>query len=334
MRTALSDTCSLSPVLPPSAVSSHPAFSVPRSSSRSSAEIAAPSLVSEDANRRRNAGPESRDFPQPTEDDARGSETTCQTIVTSSNEDTVNAMGIESKDKMKNQRTSVGLAMIRPDISSTSKDYPVLFNRKKANIVDDEVKLIEEKIDTRHLLTINSSLSEEQTGGDHQDLRGKCAQMTSEKDEARILVSASALEEQKDSPSEVESSINHPNSQKACTFRTQRGSLKKPPRRRNNLRRSFSEADKNPRQDTKIDTSPSSCSSTTDTIIGGASRNTVSEDEGCCSRDDDHRDIIEVPDVAVVCGGSIMPTNLCSTRTPISRTQRAPSRATYTTAYI
>ncbi|XP_029159854.1 general transcriptional corepressor trfA-like [Nylanderia fulva] len=332
VRNALTDTCSLSPVLPRFAIPS----SVPRFSSRSSTEVAALSLVLEDANRRRNAGPESRDFPQPTEDESvsRCFETTCQTMVaTSSNEDTVNAMGIESRDKIRNQRTSAGLATIRPDISSTSKDNPVLFNRKEVDIVDstsDDGKLTEE-MDMRHLLTTDSSLSEEQTGGNRQDLRGKCAEMTSvmEKDaKARILVSPSSLEKQKDLLNEAESSINHPSSQKTCTSRTQRGSLKKPPRRRTgNLRRSFSETDKN----LKVKESPSSCSST---IIGGTSRDAVSEDEGCRSRSDDRRDIIEVPDVAVVCGGSIMPKNLCSTRTPISRTQREPSRATYTTAYI
>lgn len=245
---------------------------------------------------------------------------------------------IESQDKIGNQNSGLANIATRLDISSTSKpkDYPVSFNRKEAYIVDvvksdSKVKLPEEEIETRHSMA-DSSLLEEQTG---DQLREKYAnsEMTSvmEKDEARILVSPSVLEEQKNLPSDttskVKSSINHPSWQKMCTFRNQRGSFKKPRRRNSNLRRSFSETDKNPHQDTKVDTSPS-CSSNE---MIGASRDTMSEDEGCCSRIDDR--IIEVPDVAVVSGGSIVPKNLCS-RTPISRTQRAPSRATYTTAYI
>lgn len=298
-------------------------------------------LVSEDANHCRNSESEpvsrDQDFSQLTEDEnERRSETTstpCQIALTCSNEDTVNVIEIESRNK------SSGLANFATRLDNSSakpKDYPTSFNRKEAYIVDaaksdGKVKLIEEEIEMR-LLTTDSSLSEEQTD---DQLRGKYAnaEMTSimEKDEARILVSPSVLEEQKNLPSDttskVKSSINHPSWQKMCTFRNQRGSFKKPRRRSGNLRRSFSETDKNPCQDTKVDMSPP-CSSS-GTI--GASRDTMSEDEGCCSRNDDR--IVEVPDVAVVSGGSIMPKNLCS-RTPISRTQRAPSRATYTTAYI
>lgn len=52
--------------------------------------------------------------------------------------------------------------------------------------------------------------------------------------------------------------------------------------------------------------------------------------------DDDRasRAIAEVPDVAVVGGSSFMPKDLCSTRILTSRVLTAPSRATYTTAYI
>lgn len=336
MRTALSDTCSLPPVFPP-AISSHTS-SVLRSRS---AEVAALLLGSEDANHCRNSEfePVSRDqdFSQLTEDenDRRSEMTSCQTGPSCSNEDTVNVIEIESRNK------SSGLAnfatrLDNSSASAKSKDYPTFFNRKEAYIVDaaksdSKAKLTEEEIETGHLTTDSSSL-EEQTG---DQLGGKYAnaEITSvmEKDEARILVSPSVLEEQKNLPSDttskVKSSINHPSWQKMCTFRNQRGSFKKPRRRSGNLRRSFSETDKNPRQDTKVDTSPP-CSSS-ETI--GASRDTMSEDEGRCSCNDDR--IVEVPDVAVVSGGSIVPKNLCS-RTPISRTQRAPSRATYTTAYI
>lgn len=342
MRTALTDTCSLSPVLPPAISSSS---SVLRSRS---AEVAALLLVSEDANHRRNSepGPRDQDFSQPKDESDRCSETTstlCQTL-TCSNEDTVNAIGIESQDKIGNQNSGLVNTVTCLDISSESKlkDYPVFSNRKEAYIVDAKsdgkakLTVTEEEIEMRHL-TADSLLSEKQTD---DQLREKYAntEITSviEKDEARILVLPSVLEEKKNLPSDtttskVESSLNHPSWQKMCTFRNQRGSFKKPRRRNSNLKRSFSETDKNPRQDTKVDMSRPSCSSS-DTI--GASRDTMSEDEGCCSRNDDRTSIIEVPDVAVVSGGSIMPKNLCSTRTPISRIQRAPSRATYTTAYI
>lgn len=302
-------------------------------------------LVSEDANHHRNSesGPRDQDFSQPKDESDRCSETTstlCQTTLTCSNEDTVKAVGIESQDKIGNQSSGLVNTVTRLDISTESKlkDYPVFSNRKEAYIVDaksdGKAKLTgtEEEIEMRHL-TADSLLSEEQTD---DQLREKFAntEMTSaiEKDEARILVSPSVFEEEKNllsdtTTNKVESSINYPSWQKMCTFRNQRGSFKKSRRRNSNLKRSFSETDKNPRQDTKVDMSrPSS-----DTI--GAS-DTMSEDEGCCSRNDDRTSIIEVPDVAVVSGGSIMPKNLCSTRTPISRIQRAPSRATYTTAYI
>ncbi|EFN69800.1 hypothetical protein EAG_06666 [Camponotus floridanus] len=337
VRTALSDTCSLPPVFPP-AISSHTS-SVLRSRS---AEVAALLLVSEDANYCRNSESRSvsrdlaQDFSLLEDENERCSETStpCQTALTCSNEDTVNAIEIESRDRIRNQNSGLANIATRLDISSKLKDYPASFNRKEACIVeksDGKVKLIEEE--TRHLTT-DSSLSEEQIG---DQPRGKYAnaEMTSvmEKDEARILASPSVLDEQKNLPSDttskVKSSINHLSWQKMCTFHNQRGSFKKPRRRNGNLRRSFSETDKNPRQDIKVDTSPPCSSKET---IGASSRDTMSEDEeGCCSRNDNR--IIEVPDVAVVSGGSIVPKNLCST-TPISRTQRAPSRATYTTAYI
>ncbi|KAH0566660.1 hypothetical protein KQX54_003018 [Cotesia glomerata] len=43
---------------------------------------------------------------------------------------------------------------------------------------------------------------------------------------------------------------------------------------------------------------------------------------------------VEVPDVVVVPGKSVVPKNLCSTRIPNSSVLKAPSRATFTTAYI
>ncbi|XP_043589593.1 uncharacterized protein LOC122570806 isoform X2 [Bombus pyrosoma] len=75
-------------------------------------------------------------------------------------------------------------------------------------------------------------------------------------------------------------------------------------------------------------------------------RRTVSEDEdrsrlngGDDDVDDDDDDetsraITEIPEVTVVGGGSFVPKDLCSTGILTSRVLTAPSRATYTTAYI
>lgn len=73
-------------------------------------------------------------------------------------------------------------------------------------------------------------------------------------------------------------------------------------------------------------------------------RRTVSEDEdrsrlngGDDDVDDDDgtsRAITEIPEVTVVGGGSFVPKDLCSTGILTSRVLTAPSRATYTTAYI
>ncbi|XP_076238515.1 uncharacterized protein LOC143181793 [Calliopsis andreniformis] len=50
--------------------------------------------------------------------------------------------------------------------------------------------------------------------------------------------------------------------------------------------------------------------------------------------DEASRAITEIPEVTVVGGGSFVPKDLCSTGILTSRVLTAPSRATYTTAYI
>ncbi|XP_053996099.1 uncharacterized protein LOC128885817 isoform X3 [Hylaeus anthracinus] len=67
----------------------------------------------------------------------------------------------------------------------------------------------------------------------------------------------------------------------------------------------------------------------------GSTAGTVSEDEEDRLDDDlASRAITEIPEVAVVGGGSFVPKDLCSTGILTSRVLTAPSRATYTTAYI
>ncbi|KAG6801084.1 hypothetical protein HZU73_03205 [Apis mellifera caucasica] len=69
---------------------------------------------------------------------------------------------------------------------------------------------------------------------------------------------------------------------------------------------------------------------------GGEDRNRNLDDGGDDDVDDDEtsRAITEIPEVAVVGGGSFVPKDLCSTGILTSRVLTAPSRATYTTAYI
>lgn len=77
---------------------------------------------------------------------------------------------------------------------------------------------------------------------------------------------------------------------------------------------------------------------------GRDARRRVSKDEdrnrlldgGDDDVDDDEtsRAITEIPEVTVVGGGSFVPKDLCSTGILTSRVLTAPSRATYTTAYI
>lgn len=68
-------------------------------------------------------------------------------------------------------------------------------------------------------------------------------------------------------------------------------------------------------------------------------RRTVSEDEDRSRLNDNvddetSRAITEIPEVTVIGGGSFVPKDLCSTGILTSRVLTAPSRATYTTAYI
>ncbi|KOC61229.1 hypothetical protein WH47_06715 [Habropoda laboriosa] len=88
-------------------------------------------------------------------------------------------------------------------------------------------------------------------------------------------------------------------------------------------KRSFSEADK---------------AAATETLKNGTRdvRRTVSEDKDRLDGDVDEtsRAITEIPEVTVVGGGSFVPKDLCSTGILTSRVLTAPSRATYTTAYI
>lgn len=160
-------------------------------------------------------------------------------------------------------------------------------------------------------------------------------------DGAKALELPGVLEEQEDLSGKlndverkaeklIDRSDSHNFWQKLCKFH-KRGNFKKSRRKKGNLRKLFSEADEpdeEPRQDPRIltDTVPP-CSPE-------AIRDAADAEDRFPNDDRTKRAITDVPDVVVIGSGSIVPKDLCSMRTLTSRTQTAPSRATYTTAYI
>ncbi|OAD61759.1 hypothetical protein WN48_08462 [Eufriesea mexicana] len=97
-------------------------------------------------------------------------------------------------------------------------------------------------------------------------------------------------------------------------------------------KRSFSEADKIA-PSTTLERKESGTRDVRRTVSEDADRSRL--DGGDDDADDEtSRAITEVPEVIVVGGGSFVPKDLCSTGILTSRVLTAPSRATYTTAYI
>lgn len=122
---------------------------------------------------------------------------------------------------------------------------------------------------------------------------------------------ASSVSERK----EAKGSRSEAGKDEGIVQRSQRGSSKKSRKKKGMSKKSSSEADRT--------ASEGVCYSVKD-------RRTVSQD------DDDRasRAITEIPEVTVIGGGSFVPKDLCSTGILTSRVLTAPSRATYTTAYI
>ncbi|XP_076621270.1 uncharacterized protein LOC143341849 isoform X4 [Colletes latitarsis] len=119
-------------------------------------------------------------------------------------------------------------------------------------------------------------------------------------------------------------SRNEPSKKEDETLRGQKGASKKSRKKKSNAtKRSLNEAGK----------SASEVANGTAAKDGG-SRRTVSEDEDRLDDDETSRAITEIPEVTVVGGGSFISKDLCSTGILTSRVLTAPSRATYTTAYI
>lgn len=104
----------------------------------------------------------------------------------------------------------------------------------------------------------------------------------------------------------------------------QRGGSKKSRKKKNaGAKRALSETEK------------PACSETLNENAARDGRRTVSEDDDRLDDEDTCRAITEIPEVTVVGGGSsFVPKDLCSTGILTSRVLTAPSRATYTTAYI
>lgn len=344
VRTALTDSCSLPPVLPQSAISSATSSSV--FCSRSAEVAAARLFVSETTDHCQSSGTSSRssasreDVPQPIENGKEHYSDTILYQLLRTNNNATN-VAVERRNKNENQNSEA------TDTNKTlweipvrrSTDYLLLLNQEKTECSDGKMKslTIDEKMQTDTLIEpTNNHLSRKYLEVNKN--------VTTEKNETKPSISSSIFKQQENStdkqPNDVASKeknlIDHVTRlPEMCDVRTQRGSFKKPRRKKNNLKRSFSEADKsdkNSRQDTRvlnerIPVRPLSLAET--------GRDITSEDENSCANDDrTSRSITEVPDVAVVYGGSIVPKDLCSTRPLTSRTQTAPSRATYTTAYI
>lgn len=343
VRTALSDTRSLSPVLS-SAISSHSssASSVLRSvpSLRShSAEMEILPPVSETADQRPSteADFESTLREEParsTEDESdRPSEITLASCSTYNN--ATNMIRIKSRNESGNQNSEF------IDIGDTFSELFTYLEMCKIHARENKLKSLRTELKSLKEEIIQVKIG---TGTPEKQLDDKLlrkwkrmeeyVKSLQKKDETEIDALSSVLKEQEDSNSDVmskiERSIDHASWQTPGEFRNQRSSFKKPRRKKSSLKRSFSETDKNSRDSKSMADSSSSNAINHDTTVN---------EEGNSYLNDDHasRAIIEVPDVAVVGGGCIMPKDFCSMKPLTSRTQTAPSRATaftYTTAFI
>ncbi|XP_018052301.1 PREDICTED: uncharacterized protein LOC108689855 [Atta colombica] len=329
VRTALTDTRFLFPAIP---LASH-TFSISSVLHPRSAEVATPPLVSEMANQCQNSTTDSE--PVSCEDTSPTKESTwsemslsCKSVETCTNNNMVEVW--KTMKSLEHICEFLGTSVLgnfdqneAHDVDTTRNDGKV----KPLMTAEDEKKM-------KHLLTDTSEKPVDQLF----EICEAKEMPSMEKDEAQDFVSFKVFEKQKYLPEkmsditcEVEKLINYSDNhncwQKWCRFHNQRGSFKKPRRKKGNLRKLFSESDKDPCQDTMLPTGPL-CSFESNC-------NTADENEDCFSNDGrTSRTITDIPDVVVIGGSSIVPKDLCSTRTLISRTQTAPSRATYTTAYI
>lgn len=334
VRTALTDTRFLLPAIPPASYTSS-ASSVLRSRS---AEVAALQPIFEAdqcQNFTTDCEPVSLEDSPTKEAVCKRAEmflASCHTAVTSTSDDVIDIL-----DKIAKYSGLIDNGSICKILTKIEVEDHLGFRAKEArNAIenDDKITSTEEERRMMSLRPLNS-IPEELLD---ELLRTKIKYFQSR--EENKVEDQEILEQQKDlsdKPSEADvvneaeklANDNHSFWQKLCKFHNQPGRFKKPRRKKGSVKKLFSETDQLdevPCQDTEV---------LTDKVPPCASESTAEEDEDRFPNDDrTNQAIVDVPDVVVIGGGSIVPKNLCSMRTLTSRTQTAPSRATYTTAYI
>lgn len=341
VRTALADTRSLPPVLP-STTSSHTFSASSFSALRSrSAEVSA-FLVSGTTDRNSEPAP-FKDSPRSTTEDVRDASASRRTAAVSANgRAETNPTEVKAeKNETENQDSEftdtknfwdvciTELADCLASLEQTKKTCDTATNvgAEKSPVVTKEetqTNLLSAVVATEEEERATSQLAENCT-------EVKTAELPTEKIETKTSTSPDVIvveERVGDRTCKVERSVDHANWQKPCDF--PRGSCKRSRRRKCELKRWLSETDKSSKNQHQATKTP---------VDGGISSGSTSRDrtlnaDESCPNDKHSRAITEVPEVTVVGGGSIMPRDLCSTGPLTSRTKTAPSRATYTTAYI
>lgn len=306
VRTALSDTCSLIPA-PPSSTSSLSSI-VPQhitSLLRSRTADLAHHFVADKTNVYRTA-----DCSSPTTSINASWSLDDQCQVSSSGNQS--PLIVTASNSFEQHRTDVSLE----ESSNFSASELALETRSSDQREDDDLILVE------HRLEENSSSKKTKDEDMVRDDELKTDSATTKS----IGATSSNAQEKKlrESKKEVELSRGHHQRVGSKKSRKKKGSSVS--------KRSFVETDKGGTVAERND------SGTKD------ARRTVSEDEDRSrlnGGDDDvdgddetSRAITEIPEVTVVGGGSFVPKDLCSTGILTSRVLTAPSRATYTTAYI
>ena len=306
VRTALSDTCSLIPA-PPSSTSSFSSM-VPQHFTSSlcsrTAELAQQLVTADRTNVCRTG-----DCSSPTTSINASWSLDDQALVTSSdNQSPVIATNTSTSSESRHQDVSLG------ESSNISGFELTLETRSSDQHEDDSVFDDQNLLDEFNLSS--KKITEESVTRD-DDLKGEDSTVTKSPE----ATSSSAQEKRiRESRKELEMSRGgHHQRVGSKKSRKKKGiSLSK---------RSFSETDKGGTTGERNE-------------IGTKDvRRTVSEDEDRSRLNDDvddetSRAITEIPEVTVVGGGSFVPKDLCSTGILTSRVLTAPSRATYTTAYI
>ncbi|KAK1134704.1 hypothetical protein K0M31_007484 [Melipona bicolor] len=311
VRTALSDTCSLIPA-PPSSTSSFSSM-VPQhftSSLCSRTADLAQHLVADKTNVYR-AG----DCSSPTTSINASWSLDDQALVTSSGNQSpviaTNSTSSESRHQDVSLGESSNISGIELTLETRSSDQ----HEDEDSVFDDQNLLDELNLSWK-------KITEESVARD-DDLKTEDSTVT--KSPGTTSSSTSSVQEKRIRESRKELEL----SRGGLSHHQRVGSKKSRKKKGGSLsKRSFSETDKG-----------GTTSGERNEIGTKDTRRTVSEDEDRSRLNDDvddetSRAITEIPEVTVVGGGSFVPKDLCSTGILTSRVLTAPSRATYTTAYI